>query len=280
MSAPPRRRERDGRRAGADRGGQAPRRRRLQVTVVCPVNAPREGYVVYQDTRRAAARRRLDKTLGRPARGGHRRATASSSTPIRSTPCATRSPSSSRRSTRSSSRRTPSRSRAGCAATSSSGSARSPGDIPVEHVVVDLPAEGGEANVLVIANETVLGEPLLDADQGARGAAVAGELHDHLPAERPPDARATRRPSGACGARSPRCAARASTRTARSRTPTRTRRRCTRSTTSGSTRSSSRRSRARRARAGCARTSSRGCATRHEAAGRARRGRARGRLSG
>src|SRR4029453_18542790 len=35
----------------------------LQVTVVCPVNAPREGYVVYQDTRRAAARRRLDKTL-------------------------------------------------------------------------------------------------------------------------------------------------------------------------------------------------------------------------
>ena len=35
----------------------------LQVTVVCPVNAPREGYVVYQDTRRAAARRRLDKAL-------------------------------------------------------------------------------------------------------------------------------------------------------------------------------------------------------------------------
>ena len=35
----------------------------LQVTVVCPVNAPREGYVVYRDTRRAAARRRLDRTL-------------------------------------------------------------------------------------------------------------------------------------------------------------------------------------------------------------------------
>ena len=27
----------------------------FQVTVVCPVNAPREGYVVYDDTRRAAA---------------------------------------------------------------------------------------------------------------------------------------------------------------------------------------------------------------------------------
>jgi hypothetical protein len=36
------------------------------------------------------------------------------------------------------------------------------GDVPVEHVVVDLAREGGEANVLVIANETVLGEPLLD----------------------------------------------------------------------------------------------------------------------
>jgi hypothetical protein len=35
--------------------------------------------------------------------------------------------------------------------------------LPVEHVVVDLEREdGGQANVLVVANETVLGEPLLD----------------------------------------------------------------------------------------------------------------------
>ena len=33
------------------------------VTVVAPVNQPRQGYVVYYDTRRAAARRRLDRTL-------------------------------------------------------------------------------------------------------------------------------------------------------------------------------------------------------------------------
>jgi len=32
----------------------------------------------------------------------------------------------------------------------------------VEHVVVDLESEGGPANVLVIANETVLGPPLLE----------------------------------------------------------------------------------------------------------------------
>ena len=35
------------------------------------------------------------------------------------------------------------------------------GGIPFEHVVVDLAAEHGEANVLVVANQTVLGEPLL-----------------------------------------------------------------------------------------------------------------------
>ncbi|MBA3717994.1 MAG: hypothetical protein H0W87_07200, partial [Actinobacteria bacterium] len=39
---------------------------------------------------------------------------------------------------------------------------RAAGDTPVEHVVVDLDQEGEEANVLVIANETVLARPLLD----------------------------------------------------------------------------------------------------------------------
>jgi hypothetical protein len=35
--------------------------------------------------------------------------------------------------------------------------------IPVEHVVVDMQAEqAGDKNVLVVANETVLGQPLLD----------------------------------------------------------------------------------------------------------------------
>src|SRR6185437_1565607 len=35
------------------------------------------------------------------------------------------------------------------------------GDLPFEHVVVDLDAEHGVANVLVVANQTVLGESLL-----------------------------------------------------------------------------------------------------------------------
>src|SRR5207247_10892712 len=47
----------------------------LQVTVIAPVSQPQRGYVVYEDTRRAAAGRRLDRTLsllrdeGIPAHG-------------------------------------------------------------------------------------------------------------------------------------------------------------------------------------------------------------------
>ncbi|MDP8910944.1 MAG: hypothetical protein M3M94_02620, partial [Actinomycetota bacterium] len=35
----------------------------VRVTVLCPINRPREGYVVYEDTRRSAASRRLERTL-------------------------------------------------------------------------------------------------------------------------------------------------------------------------------------------------------------------------
>ena len=35
----------------------------VQVTVIAPVSEPRHGYVVYDDTRRASAGRRLDRTL-------------------------------------------------------------------------------------------------------------------------------------------------------------------------------------------------------------------------
>jgi hypothetical protein len=49
----------------------------------------------------------------------------------------------------------------------------SAGDVPVEHVVVDVTGETGHANVLVIANETVIGEPLLKRirERAARGKA-------------------------------------------------------------------------------------------------------------
>src|SRR5262245_3567625 len=42
----------------------------LFVTVLAPVNQPREGFVLYEDSRRTAARRRLDLTLAALQSGG------------------------------------------------------------------------------------------------------------------------------------------------------------------------------------------------------------------
>jgi hypothetical protein len=133
-----------------------------QVTVVCPVNAPREGYVVYQDTRRAAARRRLDKTLEGLRQAGIsadgfvvdadpvdavRDALAQLEPPVDEIIVSTHPEQQSgwlRRDVIEQIRTVA-------------------GGIAVEHVVVDLSRQGGEANVLVIANETVLGDALLRA---------------------------------------------------------------------------------------------------------------------
>jgi hypothetical protein len=132
----------------------------LQVTVVCPVNAPREGYVVYQDTRRAAARRRLDKALADLREAGIaadgfvvdaepvdavRDALAQLEPPVDEIVVSTHP-----------------EQKSGWLRRDVPGEIRKvAGEIPVEHVVVDISGEGGEANVLVIANETVLGEALL-----------------------------------------------------------------------------------------------------------------------
>jgi hypothetical protein len=133
----------------------------LLVTVLAPINPPARGYVVYSDTRRASAGRRLDRTLrllreeGIPADGyvveadpvtAVRDALNQLEPPVDEIIVATHP-------------------------VTKSGWLRrnvvdrirdSAGERPVEHVVVDISAEGeGEANVLVIANETVLGDQLL-----------------------------------------------------------------------------------------------------------------------
>jgi hypothetical protein len=142
------------------------------VTVVAPVNEPSSGYVVYDDTRRAAAGRRLDRTLsilheaGIRAHGlvvetgpveAVRDALAQLDPPVGEIVVSTHPE-------------------------SKSGWLRrhvvekirdvAPG-VEVKHVVADLDAEGGPANVLVVANETVVGEPLLDRirARAARGPA-------------------------------------------------------------------------------------------------------------
>jgi hypothetical protein len=129
------------------------------VTVIAPVNEPREGYVVYENTRRAASGRRLDKTLtqlreaGVPADGhvvDHDPLTA-----VRDA-IAIEQPDevivSTHPDTKSGWRRRNliDEIRKSC------------GAIPVTHVVSDVAARTGAENVLVVANETVLGEPLLN----------------------------------------------------------------------------------------------------------------------
>jgi hypothetical protein len=133
----------------------------MRVTVVCPISAPRVGYVVYEDTRRASAGRRLDGTLnllreaGIPASGhvvdtdpvnATRDAIAQAEPPIDAIVVSTHPEERSGWLQRNVVERIE----------------KAAGGIPVEHVVVDIKAETGLANVLVVANETVVGEPLLD----------------------------------------------------------------------------------------------------------------------
>ena len=130
----------------------------VRVVVVAPVHQPRQGYVVYYDTRRAAARRRLDKTLdllrkaGVPATG-----VVVEADPVAALrdAIAQLEPDEIVVSTH------PQQQSGWLRRNAVDQMRRVAGDIPFEHVVVDLAAEHGEANVLVVANQTVLGEPLL-----------------------------------------------------------------------------------------------------------------------
>jgi hypothetical protein len=144
----------------------------LRVTVICPVNQPERGYVVYTDTRRAAAGRRLDRTLsmlreeGIPAHGlvvesdpvtAVRDALAQLDPPVDALVVATHP-----------------QQKSGWLRKNVVDRIRAcVGDLPVEHVVVDVTAETGQTNVLVIANETVLGEQLLNKirERAQRGTA-------------------------------------------------------------------------------------------------------------
>jgi hypothetical protein len=131
----------------------------IRAVVVAPVNEPRSGYVVYRNSRRASAGRRLDRMVGAlreagiPAHGdvfegGPVTAVEDvlAQEPIDelivSTHPKERSGWVRRRNVLDELRRLA-------------------GDRPFTHVVSDVAARGGQANVLVVANETVLGEPLL-----------------------------------------------------------------------------------------------------------------------
>jgi hypothetical protein len=143
----------------------------LLVTVIAPVNQPREGYVVYEDTRRASAGRRLDKTLETLREDGVK----ASGFVVDADPVAAVRDALAQLEPRPDEIivSTHPRQRSGWLRRDVvERIRRAAGDIPVEHVVVDLQKEArAEKNVLVIANETVVGDPLLAKirERGAEG---------------------------------------------------------------------------------------------------------------
>jgi hypothetical protein len=130
----------------------------IRVAVVAPVSSPREGYVVYRDSRRAAAGRRLQRTLtalreaGIPAHGGvfddEPLAAVKDLLDVEEVDEIIVS--------------THPETKSGWLRKNLLEEIRRlAGSRPVEHVVSDVSAREG-ANVLVVANETVLGAPLLE----------------------------------------------------------------------------------------------------------------------
>jgi len=131
----------------------------VQVTVVAPVNQPRQGYVVYYDTRRAAARRRLDKTLHLL----HEHDVNATGVVVECDPVAALRDAIDQLDPDEVIVSTHPQQKSGWLRRNAVDQMRRvAGDLPFQHVVVDLAAEKGPANVLVVANETVLGAPLLD----------------------------------------------------------------------------------------------------------------------
>jgi hypothetical protein len=130
------------------------------VTVIAPVNQPTEGYVVYRDTRRASAGRRLDRTLETLRRGKIRAsgmvvetdpvaavkdALAQLEPPVTEVIVSTHP-----------------KERSGWLRQNVVERIRkAAGEIPVDHVVATA-APDGESNVLVVANQTLASAPLLE----------------------------------------------------------------------------------------------------------------------
>jgi len=143
----------------------------IRVAVVAPVNPPRQGYVVYDHTRRAAAERRLERTLaalrdiGIPAHGGA----------VGADPVAAVKDVLAQEEIDELIISTHPEAKSGWLRRNLIDEIRrAAGDRPLEHVVAGDVVRTGPANVLVVANETVLGEPLLAAiRERAAGAPAA-----------------------------------------------------------------------------------------------------------
>jgi hypothetical protein len=140
--------------------------------VIAPVNAPREGYVVYDDTRRAASGRRLDRTLAKLREAG----VAAIGDVIDNEPLTAVRDAIAQEEPDELIVSTHPEAKSGWRRRNLIDEIRqSAGDIRVEHVVSQVAERTGDENVLVLANETVLGEPLLDRirEKARRGERVS-----------------------------------------------------------------------------------------------------------
>ena len=152
----------------------------IRVTVISPQNAPRAGYVVYQDERRSAAERRLRRTLdllheaGIAARGGV----------VDPDPVAALRDALHEHQPDEVIISTHPEMKSGWLRGNLIDQARRISPVPVEHVVVDLDSPRERAHVLVIANQTIVGGPLLDAIK-ERAASSAAEFTLVAPADEP-----------------------------------------------------------------------------------------------
>jgi hypothetical protein len=154
----------------------------IRVTVVSPQNDPRAGYVVYEESRRSSAERRLRKTLdllheaGIAARGAvvdpdplqALRDAVHEYRPVDEVVISTH----------------PGAVRSSWLRGGLVDRAKKAVDVPVTHVEVDLESPRERAHVLVIANQTIVGRPLLAAIR-ERAAAGPAEFTLVAPADEP-----------------------------------------------------------------------------------------------
>jgi predicted deacetylase len=162
-----------------------------RVTVIAPVNEPAQGYVVYEDTRRAAAGRRLEKVLKALREGGiAAQGFVVETGPVQAVKDALAQL----------------QPRIDEIVVSTHGAERSgwlrrdvvseiervAASIPVKHVVVEGARGEDETNVLVVANQTVLSNELFDRirKRAAKGpasfliVAPQGDEEEHADADR------------------------------------------------------------------------------------------------
>lgn len=129
------------------------------VHVIAPVNEPRAGYVVYDDTRRASAGRRLERTLAQFREAG----IAAVGDVIDNDPLTAVRDAIAMEQPDELIVSTHPEAKSGWRRRNLVEEIRkAAGSILVEHVVSDVASRTGQENVLVLANETVLGEPLLE----------------------------------------------------------------------------------------------------------------------